>query len=190
MAMLKRGNQPQRWDDGPLVHRIRAGNAEAWGSIVDRYGAYVNAILISARVPEADQPDAFQYVFVELFKAIPTLQNVDYLAPWIRQTTLRHAIRLRTKAQREAPMVEYDVASNFDIEEEMEVAERAILVRQAIDSLKAQCQELITMLFYEEPPVPYNEVAERLNIRIGSIGNTRQRCLESLQQALIARGIG
>lgn len=190
MAMLKRGNQPQRWDDGPLVKRVRSGDADAWGTIVERYSAYVNAILVGARVPEADQPDAFQYVFVELFKAIPGLVNVDYLAPWIRQTALRHAIRLRTKAQRESPMVDYDVASSFDIEEDVEIAERAILVRQAIASLKSQCQELIAMLFYEDPPVPYNEVAERLNIRVGSIGNTRQRCLESLHQALIVRGIG
>ena len=80
-------------DDAPLVRRALKGDAKAWADLVDRYSPYVYSLLRSAGVAEADQSDAFQYVFVELFRFLPSLKSSDRLAPWIRKTALRRAIR-------------------------------------------------------------------------------------------------
>jgi hypothetical protein len=40
------------------------------------------------------------------------------------------------------------------------------------------------MLFFEQPPVPYNEVAQKLGLATGSIGFIRGRCLSRLQKIL------
>jgi hypothetical protein len=47
----------------------------------------------------------------------------------------------------------------------------------------------VDALFFEDPPRPYAEVAEQLGLKLGSMGMTRQRCLESLEKALRARGL-
>ena len=48
---------------------------------------------------------------------------------------------------------------------------------------------LLGMLF-ADPPVPYEEVAERLGVRIGTIGPTRIRCLERLRRQPALAGWG
>ena len=47
---------------------------------------------------------------------------------------------------------------------------------------------MIRLLFYEEPPVPYRDLAERLGLATGSIGFIRGRCLKRLQRALEKAG--
>jgi DNA-directed RNA polymerase specialized sigma24 family protein len=44
------------------------------------------------------------------------------------------------------------------------------------------------MLFYEDPPLPYAEVATRLGLAEGSIGFVRGRCLKKLREQLERRG--
>jgi RNA polymerase sigma factor (sigma-70 family) len=61
-------------------------------------------------------------------------------------------------------------------------------LRQAVAALPPRCQQLIRMLFFEEPARPYQQVARTLGIAPGSIGFIRQRCLERLRKGLIDAG--
>ena len=70
----------------------------------------------------------------------------------------------------------------------IEQAEREQLVRDAVTALSSRCREIIRLLFYEQPPVPYKDLAERLGLATGSIGFIRGRCLASLQRALEKAG--
>ena len=47
---------------------------------------------------------------------------------------------------------------------------------------------MVRLLFYEQPPLPYNEVARRLGLATGSIGFIRGRCLQKLRAQLKAAG--
>ena len=57
-----------------------------------------------------------------------------------------------------------------------------------MDELPARCQQLVRMLFFEEPARPYQEVARELGIAPGSIGFIRQRCLDRLREKLLEAG--
>jgi DNA-directed RNA polymerase specialized sigma24 family protein len=61
-------------------------------------------------------------------------------------------------------------------------------VRDAIQRLTPRCAQLVRLLFYEQPPVPYNEVAQKLGLATGSIGFIRGRCLNRLQKILAELG--
>src|SRR6266567_4460790 len=50
--------------------------------------------------------------------------------------------------------------------------------------LKRQSRRLVELLFYEVPARPYAEVAKELGLAVGSIGFTRQRCIERLRRQL------
>jgi hypothetical protein len=43
---------------------------------------------------------------------------------------------------------------------------------------------LVEMLFFESPSRPYSEVAAELGLALGSIGFTRQKCIERLRRQL------
>ena len=57
----------------------------------------------------------------------------------------------------------------------------------AFHSLGASCQKLMTLLC-EVPPKSYGEISAILNIPVGSIGPSRQRCLTKLRAEM--RGLG
>ncbi|CAN1557251.1 RpoE DNA-directed RNA polymerase specialized sigma subunit, sigma24 homolog [Fimbriimonadaceae bacterium] len=181
-----------RGNDADFIKLAQTGSAEAWGALVDRYSGYVYSLLKTFRVPESDQSDAFQHVFIELFKALPQLKKVDLLTPWLRQTTLRHAVRVRKKlASGEVSLedVEYFV-SDQDLATELEQTETAQIIRDAVQTQSPKCQELIMRLFFDESPQRYADVAQAMGLKPASIVMTRQRCLEALEKSLRARGIG
>ena len=62
------------------------------------------------------------------------------------------------------------------------------MVREAIDRLPPRCREMIQLLFFEHPPVRYDELARRLNLATGSIGFIRGRCLKRLKKLLEEEG--
>jgi RNA polymerase sigma factor (sigma-70 family) len=57
-------------------------------------------------------------------------------------------------------------------------------VRAAIDLLDPRSRQLIELLFLQDDPLPYDEVARRMNMPEGSIGPTRARCLAKIRQCL------
>jgi DNA-directed RNA polymerase specialized sigma24 family protein len=58
------------------------------------------------------------------------------------------------------------------------------MLRDAMTALRPQCRRLVELLFFETPPRPYTEVAAELGLAVGSIGFTRQKCLERLRGLL------
>ncbi len=65
--------------------------------------------------------------------------------------------------------------------------ETQLLVQRAVAELPPRCQELIRLLFYTQPPLPYREVAKRLDLAVGSIGFIRGRCLKKLHKILASK---
>jgi DNA-directed RNA polymerase specialized sigma24 family protein len=47
---------------------------------------------------------------------------------------------------------------------------------------------MVSMLFFDDPPRPYQEVAKELGIASGSIGFIRGRCLKKMRQLLEEKG--
>lgn len=62
------------------------------------------------------------------------------------------------------------------------------MLREAVASLPPRCRRLIEMLFFETPARPYREIAARLGLAVGSIGFTRQQCVERLRRGLEKMG--
>jgi DNA-directed RNA polymerase specialized sigma24 family protein len=72
--------------------------------------------------------------------------------------------------------------------ETMALVEREQMVRAAIEQLPPRCREMISLLFFEHPPLPYSELADRLSLARGSIGFIRGRCLRRLKRILEEKG--
>jgi DNA-directed RNA polymerase specialized sigma24 family protein len=58
------------------------------------------------------------------------------------------------------------------------------MLREAMASLTPQCRKLVDLLFFETPARPYADVARELGLAVGSIGFTRQKCMDRLRRQL------
>lgn len=181
-------------DDAALVRRCLDGDRAGWAELLERYADLVYGVLHRAGLDKTSAADAFQEVSVLLWKSLPRLKKVASLVPWIATTTKRVAWRMKQRAKARVGRDAAVARSEADPRKAPDLAVSALeeeqAVREALSTLGERCRRLLTALYFQDNPGGYDDVAERLGIPRGSIGPTRQRCLEGLRRELLARGIG
>jgi RNA polymerase sigma factor (sigma-70 family) len=174
--------------DRQLVLACLGGDEAAWTALIDKYKSLIFSIPLRYGAYPDDAADIFQAVCVELFHELPRVRNVDNLRSWLMTVAAHQSFQWkrqqRRKLAREVEGVETDTLPATLPPEVAAELEREQLVREAVGRLPARCQEMVRMLFFEQPPVSYAEVARRLGLATGSIGFIRGRCLDRLQKAL------
>lgn len=178
--------------DARLVKECLDGDQEAWNSLIERYKRLIYSIPYKYRAAPEDCADIFQAVCLELYTELSKLRKVESLKSWIISVTVHKCLHWK---RQQRGKVELDAMEQEQIDDSAIAApellievEQEQLVREAIRRLKPRCAEMIRMLFYEHPPLPYNEVAQRLGLATGSIGFIRGRCLKQLEKALLDSG--
>jgi RNA polymerase sigma factor (sigma-70 family) len=181
------------WTDERLVRECCKGNPDAWSALIDKYKNLIFSIPIKFGLSREDAGDVFQAVCVELLAGLPKLREPKALPKWLMQTSYHQCLRLKKDhlnlfedAQDIEEMLEVNPE---DLPEEMfHQVEREQSVREAIAALPARCHHMVGLLFFEDPPRPYEEVAKELHLATGSIGFIRGRCLKKLRQLLEEKG--
>ncbi len=62
------------------------------------------------------------------------------------------------------------------------------MVRVALEQLGDRCRTLLDLLYFQETPPSYAEIAAALGIPTGSVGPYRARCLQQLRKLLLEIG--
>ena len=178
--------------DAFLVRECLEGNQQAWNSLIERYKRLIYSIPYKYRATPEDCADIFQSVCLELYSELGKLRKTESLKSWLITVTVHKCFHWK---RQQRGRVELDAMEQEQAEATAVVApellievEQEQLVREAIGKLKPRCAELIRMLFYQQPPLPYNEVAQRLGLATGSIGFIRGRCLRQLEKILLDSG--
>lgn len=178
--------------DERLVAECLAGNETAWSALIDKYKRLIYSIPVKYRASPEDAADIFQAVCLELFSELPRLRNVDSLRSWLITVATHKCLHWKRKkgpiAEGEPDELASEAAAGGTALQLYEEAEREQILREAVQLLPPRCQEMIRLLFYETPALPYVEVARRLGLATGSIGFIRGRCLKKLEQTLTRMG--
>lgn len=181
-------------DDAALVLRCRRGEGAAWEALVHRYQRLVFAIVRRIGFDEHAAADVFQTVFARLVAHLPRIADPQRLQAWIVTTAKREALLALRRSRRTVSMTRADdtgdETSEFDIADDSPLPEEVLAelqqldqLRHALDRLEERCRELLLMLFRDDgDKLPYEEVAQRLGVSVGSIGPTRSRCLGKLRR--------
>ena len=181
------------WTNTRLVEECLLGNQQAWYVLIDRYKNLIYSNPLRYGAPHQDASDIFQRVCLDLFNELPRLRDAEALQAWlIRVTTHKCYHWKRRQSSLESEWDENDMAARSadaaappDMVAELE---REQLVQEAIAQLPPRCREMIELLFFASPPMPYAEVAKRLHLATGSIGFIRGRCLDRLKKILEGKG--
>ena len=182
------------WSDQQLVEACLRGDQSAWALLIRRYQ---NAMYFFAKrygASAADAADVFQQVCTELFVSLPRLRNTHSLRSWIMTVSAHQAYHWKRSFLKRAQREDADPEAAFDDlssppSTELEQTQRDEIMRSAIRQLPLRSQELVRLLFYEDPPLPYDVVAQRLGLATVSIGPIRSRCLKKLERILDEAGV-
>jgi RNA polymerase sigma factor (sigma-70 family) len=180
--------QPAAWNDTRLVEECLSGNEEAWSLLIDKYKALIYSIPVKYSLSRQEAADVFQATCLELLVRLPQLREPRALPKWLMQVAHHECYRLKRLNQR---VVSRDAEPDLPEPETPAIAESLVeqtqgeqMLREAMTALRPQCRRLVELLFFETPPRPYTEVAAELGLAVGSIGFTRQKCLERLRGLL------
>ena len=171
---------------GELVARAKDGDDRAWAALVQRYAPLVMSVCRRHRLDDTDTLDVAQGVWLALLEHLDDIREPAALPGWIATTTRRECLHLLTGKggrQRAELVGEVDGAS-VDLTDELDDlvvrAQRHAALLEALADLPPQHQQLVVLLIHD-PPLAYAEIGRRLDMAVGSIGPTRQRCLEKIR---------
>ena len=181
------------WSDAQLVHACLNGDEQAWACLIRRYQKLIYFFPRRYGAAPADAADVFQLVCAELFVALPKLRDHQCLRAWIMSVAAHQAYHWKRgytkRAQREGEDPAAAAHPFMELPSDaLEAAQRDEAVREAVEQLPPRDRELVRLLFYEDPPLPYETIAKRLGLATGSIGLTRSRCLKRLERILERKG--
>jgi RNA polymerase sigma factor (sigma-70 family) len=181
------------WNDARLVRECLSGSEQAWSLLIEKYRALIYSIPVKYGLPPQEAADVFQATCVELLTRLPQLREPAALPKWLMQVAHHQCYRWKRQSQR---MVSRDAEPDLPEPETPAIAEALVqqtqeeqMLREATAVLGPKCRRLIELLFFETPSRPYRDVASELGLAVGSIGFTRQKCIDRLRRKLGELGL-
>ena len=180
------------WSDERLVAECLNRNSAAWSALIDKYKNLIYSVPIKLGLHQ-EAADVFQSVCLDLLKQLPEIRQPRALPKWIMQNAYHRCLRVKAQAARVATTDEVageSAVTAEDLPDDLLLQlEREQAVRGAVAALSPRCREMVRLLFFEETPRPYAEVAAQLGLAAGSIGFIRGRCLAALKKQLQKAGL-
>jgi RNA polymerase sigma-70 factor (ECF subfamily) len=166
--------------DAELVAGCRAGDADAWNALVERFSRYVSAIATQAfRLPPHDAEDVFQSVFLRVYERLGSLRSDDAIRPWVGQLTRNCCLDVIRASGRVVPVEEVEEQVADDAIARLD---EAMTVREGLSHLGNECREILDRFFARDES--YRTIGEALSIPAGTIASRISRCLGRLRTEL------
>jgi RNA polymerase sigma factor (sigma-70 family) len=178
-------------EDGLMVQECLKGNEEAWSALIDKYKNLIFSIPIKYGLSPDEAAEIFQAVCISMLQELSQLREPRALAAWLIRITSHKCFRWKEQRNRNIDINLQEILPDEFPKMPEEILceiEREQIFREALAALSPECQLLLELLFFENPPVPYEELSKTLGLAKGSIGATRMRCLEKLRRGLEKKG--
>ena len=175
--------------DEDLLRRCRQGDESAWEQVIESYKRLIYSIPLNFGLGSEDAADIFQQTFISLVENLDKLRPDSNLAAWLAVVARRHALHLLRKRKREQVGAGEDIGESEQIQavvgpDDLARFEQLQMISHGLDRMGGRCRELLLALYFDAHEPSYEEIAERTNIAVGSVGPMRGRCLERLREIL------
>jgi RNA polymerase sigma factor (sigma-70 family) len=174
------------------VTRAAAGNQQAWTALVKRFNGMILTVARNHGLSPANAAEVSQTTWLRLVEHLGRIEHPERIGAWLTTTARHESLRMVRSAEHRfiVQITDDDRLSDLiDIEAlpldaKLVTDERDSAVRAAFARLPTRCRAMLFLLM-SEPAVSYKELADALEIPVGSIGPTRARCLATLRRIMI-----
>jgi len=127
----------------PLVRAAQSGDAMALNDLLSLLTPYVSRLC--RPIALTNSADAVQEALIAVFQGLPRLKDPRALYAWVRTITVREAVRVARRTERETPVREFDdiavprspelAVDVRDVLRRMSSEHRAVLVLRELEGL-------------------------------------------------------
>ena len=166
-----------------VVTAAIGNDPRAWERLIGEFTPMIRSIARRHRLACHDQDEVVQETFLALMRHISRIREPRGIGGWIATTAGRASLQIIRSVDRERPTEDVGDAGSYQpaLDEQLLYAERRDAVRSAAAAMPARQRAFVAALAVE-PALSMRQISERLDMPIGSIGPTRQRCLERMRR--------
>jgi len=184
--------------DDPVPGWVRAaaaGDATAWGWLVDRYSGLVWSVCRAHRLAAEDAADVAQLTWLRLLENLDRIREPQRLAGWLATTCRRECLAFLQRSRSATPVegehMDRLLGGGPAADLPVLAADQQATLWLAFHQLSEWCQRVLRALIVDADagPPSYLGVAAELGVPVGSLGPTRARCLRQLRKLLDKVGI-
>ncbi|MBL8752693.1 MAG: sigma-70 family RNA polymerase sigma factor [Planctomycetes bacterium] len=183
--------RPTETPDAELIRAVLDGSESAFEQIVARYQDRVFRLLGRYCRDAIECEDLAQDVFLKVFRKLHTFQHESQFFTWIYRIAVNAATdHLSRASSRRLRLVEddatLDVGTRRDDEHSpdapLQAAELAAVTRQIVESLPEKFRTILVLREFED--LSYTEIAEVLQIQLGTVESRLFRARQRFKEAL------
>jgi len=182
-----------------LVQQARKGDQHAFAELLSRYWDSVFFMLLKMVHNKDDAEDLTIEAFGKAFKNLQGYEPDYAFSTWLFKIANNNAIDYLRKQRSKTISIDSQgrdaeednpvqlQADSLDPEEEMVATQKADLMKTIVSRLKPRYQRLVQLRFFDE--YSYEEIAETLNLPLGTVKAQLFRAKELLYQIIKAKEI-
>ena len=164
-----------------ILHRAQSGDRAAFGLLVKQHESMVYSLACHFLRNGALAEELSQDVFLHLYRSLGDIESEAHLVRWLRKTTTHRCVD-QSRRLKIRPRVYLDDApepATRDREADPFLAE---LLRRLLAGLPERARAVV-LLRYQEDLEP-TEIAEVMNMPVGTVKSSLHRALASLRTRL------
>ncbi|WP_026415490.1 RNA polymerase sigma factor [Actinomadura oligospora] len=155
-----------------LVRRAQRGDAVAVNDLLDVLTPYVTRLC--GPIALQDSADAAQEALLAVFQGLRNVRDPDAFYSWVRTTTVREAVRVARRNQRQIP-------TELDVIPDVGSPELAADVRDVLDRLSPEHRAILVLREIEG--LDEKTAADRLTISPGTAKSRLSRAKSTFRKA-------
>lgn len=193
-----------RTEDAALVADLKAGSEEAFSILIAQYHQPLYSLIARSLNDPADAADITQEVFIKVFRSIRSFQGESSLRTWLYRIALHEASNQRRWWSRHKRQ-ELAIDSHFENEEDSHSHPLSATLADDGESpfdhaVHAQMRERVEAALQQIPEAfrtvvvlreiegfGYEEIAEILNVNLGTVKSRLTRGRSALRALLVAQ---
>jgi RNA polymerase sigma-70 factor (ECF subfamily) len=178
--------------DEQIVQRALAGDADAFGEIVERWERRIFALSFGMLGREEDARDATQETFFAAFRNLRSFRGEAKVSSWLHRIAINQCITRQRRAkvrgetaledEAEADGASYSAPAHESPARVAENREKTVIVRRAVNALPTELRQVIVMKEFEE--LTFQEIADALDLPLSTVKSRLYTALRQLQMRL------
>lgn len=183
--------------DVQIIEKILSGKSELFEILVIKYQQQLFSTIMNITKDYNMAEEFVQDAFVKAFEKLDTLKNREQFYAWIRRIAINNVFMHFEKNRRIVDVDRdndednesfFDKVSDYsNPEEELLTDEVRKYVRKFVDALPDKLRTVIILREVED--FSYEEIAEMLNIPIGTVRSRLFNARQFIKQRLIRQGL-
>lgn len=170
-------------DDHAMVHDARSGDAQAFSQLLQEHDDKMRGVVWRLVDSPSEMDDILQDAYLKAWRGLDGFRGDAAFSSWLYRIVYTTALD-HLKAQRRRRVVPLDEAGPIGIDDATGVLVESDALRTALAELPEDQLAVVTLV--DGQGASYDDVAELLGIRPGTVGSRLNRARATLRRLLDA----